>query len=49
MVSVADPYGRIRGFLDWNQVTITTTIPEIIQRLVFYLKHGVSETAFCLL
>jgi hypothetical protein len=31
-----------------HQVTVTITILDIIQRFVSYLKHDVSEAAFCL-
>jgi hypothetical protein len=31
-----------------NNYHITITILDIIHRPVFYLKHGVSETEFCL-
>jgi hypothetical protein len=31
----------------WWYINITITILDIIHRPVFYLKHNVSETAFC--
>jgi hypothetical protein len=35
------------GLWRWY-INITITILDFIKRLVFYLKHGVSETEFCL-
>jgi hypothetical protein len=35
------------GLWRWY-INITITILDIIYRLVFYLKHGLSETGFCL-
>jgi hypothetical protein len=40
-------YIRVIGLWQWC-INITIAVLDIIYRPVFYLKHGVSETVFCL-
>jgi hypothetical protein len=45
------PNGSSRQYSRFSRqryINITITILDIIHRLVFYLKHHVSETGFCL-